>query len=556
MKTLLSSLMIIAIIGIQAQSFNLYNVSANNMPHSPGNNEVIDVDVDGWVVWGSPQDMTGNDEYSLQIIENTGSGTFSLKSHSIFSSSTYDLDFKALLCLSKETMVVGEATNSVGEKAIFINAIDNNNGQIVWGSLLNMDGPDFLLSNPVITKLNEHEFILACEYTHSDPFIGERGIYVLRMTQSGGIVWGSVHNTWTNLMIGPDEKLSLRLTDIHADENLNTVWIAGDVYQPTSNASRNWSMFLYTIDVVSGLSSSDFHYYDLGFSTQRTSMAVKDEDHVYLSTHSATAGTGLLHINSIFGVTQSIDYLPPTGFFEMYFNEMEFNPTTGFIDVLPQYYGATATGYASLDPGNLLNPKAWKFDHVSSADEEAIGMVYAGFGQPTYDHYFLSTSSVPTVNQTVQILYNDGGNCLPTTQLSVSTSSLNYSAFSSEADSRPVWEEQPFVPNRTAFTMDVYNCNRTYVTTHKQGGSETIPETDPSQRVYPNPTQSILNIDFGVETSGEWTLTDAFGRLVKRNTFVESSKDQLDMQLLPVGIYMLSINTDESHETHRIVKSN
>ncbi|QNR25189.1 LamG-like jellyroll fold domain-containing protein [Croceimicrobium hydrocarbonivorans] len=76
-------------------------------------------------------------------------------------------------------------------------------------------------------------------------------------------------------------------------------------------------------------------------------------------------------------------------------------------------------------------------------------------------------------------------------------------------------------------------------------------------RIYPNPTESVLNIDMGGTdyTNCSLRLTDALGRIIYKNT-IESSRPVLSIQELGLkGVYILSIhNPDQSLlKTERIL---
>jgi len=73
--------------------------------------------------------------------------------------------------------------------------------------------------------------------------------------------------------------------------------------------------------------------------------------------------------------------------------------------------------------------------------------------------------------------------------------------------------------------------------------------------VYPNPTQHVLNISFP-ENRGAFTATvlDVTGKTLLTQTFNAANKNQLNLETLPTGIYLLQLQTEAGSITKRIVK--
>ena len=77
-----------------------------------------------------------------------------------------------------------------------------------------------------------------------------------------------------------------------------------------------------------------------------------------------------------------------------------------------------------------------------------------------------------------------------------------------------------------------------------------VNELDAKVRVYPNPTNSIINIDLPV-TNFKITLTDSKGSVVLR----VDNKTQISVKDLPTGLYFMHIKTDDGETTKKIVKN-
>jgi len=76
----------------------------------------------------------------------------------------------------------------------------------------------------------------------------------------------------------------------------------------------------------------------------------------------------------------------------------------------------------------------------------------------------------------------------------------------------------------------------------------------PLARVYPNPTEGIVRLEF--ESSGAYTVTlaDMSGRTLLRQT-VTAQTAQIDVSAYPAGVYLLTINDGKRQSATRIVKN-
>ena len=75
-------------------------------------------------------------------------------------------------------------------------------------------------------------------------------------------------------------------------------------------------------------------------------------------------------------------------------------------------------------------------------------------------------------------------------------------------------------------------------------------------KVYPNPTQNILNINFSLVDKVVFELFDANGRFLKQWN-IESGADshQIDISQFSQGLYILKISADNYNYSHKIIKS-
>ena len=79
--------------------------------------------------------------------------------------------------------------------------------------------------------------------------------------------------------------------------------------------------------------------------------------------------------------------------------------------------------------------------------------------------------------------------------------------------------------------------------------------TDPAIRVFPNPVSESIFIENLPLGSLEVDLWSADGRLVRRKTFPSSKAVSLPIHDLPVGIYLLRVNVNQTTLTYRLLKS-
>ena len=87
-------------------------------------------------------------------------------------------------------------------------------------------------------------------------------------------------------------------------------------------------------------------------------------------------------------------------------------------------------------------------------------------------------------------------------------------------------------------------------------GIETVPQTQVIQKVFPNPTQDFLAIDFGTSGAGNciMELFSLDGRLLLRKEEPMSVNSQLDLRQFPPGMYVLKIKSNKGEKVVKVMK--
>lgn len=83
--------------------------------------------------------------------------------------------------------------------------------------------------------------------------------------------------------------------------------------------------------------------------------------------------------------------------------------------------------------------------------------------------------------------------------------------------------------------------------------STNVQSIDSHVSLFPNPFYSILNVQSGVSIS-RIEVFDAIGKMVFTHRTQGSSEVHLDLSILPKGIYMLKVFSNNSFSTHKIIK--
>lgn len=86
------------------------------------------------------------------------------------------------------------------------------------------------------------------------------------------------------------------------------------------------------------------------------------------------------------------------------------------------------------------------------------------------------------------------------------------------------------------------------------GTASVKPTTEVAVSVFPNPSNSIVNIA-NVEGLNSVALVDLNGRTVKNVSFNATSQAQVNISDLANGVYMMTINSDKGAVTKKIVKN-
>jgi len=73
---------------------------------------------------------------------------------------------------------------------------------------------------------------------------------------------------------------------------------------------------------------------------------------------------------------------------------------------------------------------------------------------------------------------------------------------------------------------------------------------------YPNPTNDVTNVLVGFDfETGTATMHDILGRQLQHFE-INSRTVPVSLQGLPIGVYLITIKTDEGTETVKILKGN
>ena len=71
--------------------------------------------------------------------------------------------------------------------------------------------------------------------------------------------------------------------------------------------------------------------------------------------------------------------------------------------------------------------------------------------------------------------------------------------------------------------------------------------------VYPNPTNSIINITSPNEIIDQINIYDMFGRYLKSEK-CKNMNEKIDIQVLPNALYLIEIQTENRTKTFKILK--
>ena len=72
--------------------------------------------------------------------------------------------------------------------------------------------------------------------------------------------------------------------------------------------------------------------------------------------------------------------------------------------------------------------------------------------------------------------------------------------------------------------------------------------------VYPNPSNGLVQIDFENRELGNVTVMNSMG-IVVLSLELEGTKSQLDLSLMPAGVYLIQLETGTLSETYRLIKN-
>jgi hypothetical protein len=73
--------------------------------------------------------------------------------------------------------------------------------------------------------------------------------------------------------------------------------------------------------------------------------------------------------------------------------------------------------------------------------------------------------------------------------------------------------------------------------------------------VYPNPSQGLLNIDFGSETTVELFVKDMLGKVLLTYSIENQTRTELDLSSQPNGIYFVEVYVNGTKQVQKIIKN-
>ena len=73
-------------------------------------------------------------------------------------------------------------------------------------------------------------------------------------------------------------------------------------------------------------------------------------------------------------------------------------------------------------------------------------------------------------------------------------------------------------------------------------------------RVYPNPTEGVITLEFEAQGAYQLTLADMNGKVLLRESVIGQTA-QIDISAYPEGVYLLTIDDGKRQTTTRVVKN-
>jgi hypothetical protein len=82
---------------------------------------------------------------------------------------------------------------------------------------------------------------------------------------------------------------------------------------------------------------------------------------------------------------------------------------------------------------------------------------------------------------------------------------------------------------------------------------ESLVETEASFNIYPNPAQSMINIESSLNGEAQVNIFDMTGRSVKQVSVADMSNVTINVENLNKGVYFISIQQDRNHNIQKLV---
>jgi len=73
-------------------------------------------------------------------------------------------------------------------------------------------------------------------------------------------------------------------------------------------------------------------------------------------------------------------------------------------------------------------------------------------------------------------------------------------------------------------------------------------------KLYPNPTNALLHIEWNTNIHGKGTIYNALGQVVRSEIAVEGNSVNLELSELPNGVYHIIITTDSGQYGSKFIK--
>ncbi len=197
----------------------------------------------------------------------------------------------------------------------------------------------------------------------------------------------------------------------------------------------------------------------------------------------------------------------------------------------------TATGAASY----TWNPGALTGSSQTYSPATTSTYTITGVTGPcsSTNSFTLTVNSTPTVSTVASVTLICTGQTTTLTVSGASSYTFNPGAITGNSIS-----VSPTAS--TTYTVDGQSngCSGTSLVTVSVSLCTGITKTGNSAdlKIYPNPTEGIVNLNFGEEFTGQVTLFNALGQLLISQKIIASDNTTLDLSVYPKGVYTAKLN--------------